>query len=148
MSTSDLFPYDNVVAGVLVLVVGFSLHWMGQTLSILDWGLATRLGLQEEGMPEEYKVYEHAIAVADACIGWVYGIAGVGLLLGASWGYKLAWFPGVILVYHAIGFWMWTGNQRRAGQRLSTSNPPFRIGWAVANVVTGLLAIALAWSAS
>jgi hypothetical protein len=141
-----VFPYDNIVAGCLVLVVGFVFHWLGQMLSVLDWRLATRLGLQEAGMPPEYRVYEHAIAVADAALGWLYGIAGVGLLLGASWGYKLAWFPGVVLVYHAISFWAWTGNQRKAGHALTSSS--FRVGWAAANLVTGLLAISVAWNAA
>jgi hypothetical protein len=141
-----VFPYDNIVAGVLVLVVGFAFHWVGQTLSVLDWDLATRLGLQEKEMRPEYRVYEHAIAVADAAIGWLYGVAGVGLLLGTPWGYKLAWFPGAILVYHAISFWMWTGNQRRAGQRLTGS--ALRVGWSAANIVTGVLAITVAWNAS
>jgi hypothetical protein len=139
------FPYDNVVAGVLVLVVGFAFHWMGQALSVLNWDLATRLGLQEKEMLPEYRVYEHAIAVADASIGWLYGVAGLGLLLGASWGYKLAWVPGVVLVYHAISFWMWTGNQRRAGHQLTSSS--LRVGWSAANVVTGLLAMIVAWNA-
>ena len=66
-----VFPYDNVIAGVLVLVVAFGLHWIGQGLSVVNWQLATRLGLQERGMPGEFKNYEHAIAVADVLIGWV-----------------------------------------------------------------------------
>jgi hypothetical protein len=140
------FPYDNVAAGVLVLVVGFGFHWIGQTLSVVNWDLATRLGLQEKGALPEYRVYEHAIAVADTSIAWLYGIAGVGLLLGASWGYKLAWFPGVVLVYHAIFFWVLTGNQRKAGHQLF--GPSLRIGWTTANMVTGLLTIVVAWNAS
>jgi hypothetical protein len=140
------FPYDNVVAGVLVLVVGFGFHWMGQALSVLNWDLAMRLGLQEKDIPPEYRVYEHAIAVADTSIGWLYCVAGVGLLLGSSWGFKLAWVPGVVFVYHAICFWMWTGNQHRAGHPVFSS--PFRVGWSAANMITGLLAIAVAWNAS
>jgi hypothetical protein len=140
----DLFPYSSLVAGILVLVVGFGFHWVGQALSLLSWELATRFGLQEKGMPAEYRVYEHAIAVADVSIGWLYGIAGVGLLLGAPWGYKLAWFPGVVLLYHAISFWTWTGNRQKAGYRITSS--PLRVGWTVANAVTGLLAVLVAWN--
>ncbi|NNG17122.1 MAG: hypothetical protein HKM89_11645 [Gemmatimonadales bacterium] len=142
----QVFPYDNVIAGVMVLVVAFGFHWMGQALSLLNWELATRLGLQEKEMLPEYRVYEHAIAVADVSIGWLYGVAGVGLLLGAPWGYKLAWFPGVVLLYHAISFWMWIGNQRKAGYRVTSSS--LRVGWTVANMVTGLLAIVVAWNAT
>ena len=145
---AHVFPYDNVVAGVLLLVVGFAFHFLGQGISVLNWELATRLGLQEEGMPDEYKVYEHAIAVADASVGWIYGVAGVGLLLDVSWGYRLAWFPGAILLYHAISFWVWTGNQRKAGRQLATSKTPLRVGWTIANLVTAALAIVLAWKAS
>lgn len=140
------FPYDNVVTGLLVLAVGFVFHWMGQTLSIINWDVATRLGLQEKGLLPEYRVYEHAIAVADASIGWSYGIVGVGLLLDAFWGYRLAWVPGVLLVYHAVSFWVWTGNQRKAGRQLTSSF--LRVGWFSANMVTGLLAIVVAWNAS
>ena len=71
-----------------------------------------------------------------------------GLLLDASWGYKLAWIPGVVLVYHAFSFLVWTANQRKAGVQLSTGNPAFRAIWATANLVTGLLAVALAWQMS
>ncbi len=140
------FPYDNIIAGLLILLVGFLLHWLGQGLSVINWELATRLGLQEKGMPSEYKVYEHAIAVADSAIGWIYGIAGVGLILGTTWGYKLAWIPGSILVYHAASFWVWTGNARRAGVELGTTKNPLRTVWTIANLTTGLLALFVAWN--
>jgi hypothetical protein len=140
------FPHDNVVAGALILLVGFVMHFGGQGLSLISWDLATRLGLQEPGMPAEYRVYEHAIAWADVLMGWVYGIAGVGLILGAPWGYRLAWIPGAVLTYHALSFWFWTGNARRAGVRLSTNETAFRVAWSVANLVTGLLAMFVAWN--
>ena len=94
---SAVFPYDNVVAGVLVLIVGFGFHWIGQLVSVLNWGLATRLGLQDEAAPSDYKVYEHGIAMADVAIGWIYGIAGVGahswLIHGhSSWLGFQGWF--------------------------------------------------------
>jgi hypothetical protein len=141
----QLFPYANVVAGVLILIVGFVFHWVGQLVSVLNWGLATRLTLQEDGLPPEYKVYEHAIAVADVALGWIYGVAGVGLILDARWGYMLAWLPGAILIYHSISYWFWTGNRRRAGHQLTSD--PMRIGWTMANLVTGVLALLVAWNA-
>ena len=143
---NPLFPGANIVAGTLVLAVGFVFHWIGQLISILDWNLATRIGLQEKGSLPEYKVYEHAIAVADVAIGWIYGIAGVGLILGASWGFKLAWFPGVVLIYHGISFWFWTRNQSRSGHKLTTGS--LRIIWSLANMVTGVLIILVAWTAT
>jgi hypothetical protein len=142
----QLFPGANVVAGVLVLAVGFIFHWIGQLISLLDWDLATRIGLQEKGILPEYKVYEHAIATADVAIGWIYGIAGVGLILGTPWGFKLAWFPGVVLIYHSVSFWFWTRNQRRSGHQLTADS--LRIGWSVANMITGVLAILVAWTGS
>jgi hypothetical protein len=141
---NQLFPGANIVAGTLVLVVGFVFHWIGQLISILDWNLATRIGLQEKGSLPEYKVYEHAIAVADVAIGWIYGIAGVGLILGASWGFKLAWFPGVVMIYHSISFWFWTGNQSRSGHKLTADS--LRIVWSLANMTTGVLTILVAWT--
>jgi hypothetical protein len=136
-----LFPYDNILTGALILIVGFLFHWIGQLISVLNWDLAMKLGLQEKEAPPEYKVYEHGIAIADVALGWVYGIAGLGLILGASWGFKLAWIPGVILIYHSISYWFWTGNQKRAGRQIES----YRIGWFLANFITGGLAVLIAW---
>lgn len=94
-------------------------------------------------MPPEYKVYEHGMAVADVSIGWIYGIAGVGLILGTQWGFKLAWVPGVVLVYHSISAWFWTRNQKRFGRQRMTE--PMRIAWCLANFIAGALALLVAW---
>jgi hypothetical protein len=141
----SMFPYDNVVAGILVLIVAFAFHWVGQLVSLVNWDLATRIGLQEKGLLPEHKVYEHAIAVADVVLGWLYGIAGAGLIASTSWGYKLAIFTGAILVYHGISVWFWEGNRRKAGHRLLSN--PMRVCWSLANIVTGMLAILVAWMA-
>lgn len=136
----------NIVAGVLILVIGFGIHWIAQLVSVVNWDFGVRVGFQETNMPPEYKVYEHAIAVADSLLGWIYGLAGVGILMDADWGYKLAWFPGVVFVYHGLSYWFWTRNRRRAGHPLTSDS--MRIGWFLANVTTGLLAIWLAWNVS
>ena len=142
----QIFPYANVVAGVLVLLIGLGLHFAGQLVSVVDWQLATRIGLQEAGMKPEHKDYEHAIAVADVLIGWTYGIAGVGLILDASWAYAWAWIPGAVLTYHALQFWAWTRNHRRSGNHYSTTKDPLRTVWAVANLATGILTLSVAGS--
>ena len=139
----QIFPYANMITGVLVLIVGFGFHWLGQLISVLNWEFAERVGLQEKNMPPEYKVYEHGTAVADGLIGWIYGIAGVGLILGVPWAYKLAWIPGVVLIYHGLYFWFYTRNQIRAGYQLLA--PPFRAIWFLANIATGALAVCVAW---
>ncbi len=136
----------NIIVGILTLIVGFGFHWIGQLVSVINWDFATRIGLQEKDAPPEYKVYEHAIAIADVALAWIYGLAGVGLLLDADWGYKLAWFPGVVMVYHGISFWFWVGNQRKDGHPYVSDS--LRIGWFLANCITGLLAILLAWTAN
>jgi hypothetical protein len=141
----QVFPYDNVVAGCLVLIVGFALHWVGQLVSVVNWRLAERLRLQDKDAPPEYKVYEHGIAVADVSIGWLYGVVGVGLLLGAQWAYTWAWVPGVVLVYHAISFWAWTANQIRSGHVLYSA--AFRLVWIAVNLIAGLMTVIVAWSA-
>jgi hypothetical protein len=142
----QIFPYANVVAGVAILIVGFIFHWLGQLVCLVNWEYATQLGLAEVGLLPEYKVYEHAIAVADVALGWLYGLAGLGLILDTEWGYKLAWFPGVVMVYHSISFWFWTANRRRAGHQLTSD--ALRVGWTLANFGAGALAILVAWSAS
>jgi hypothetical protein len=141
---TQIFPYANVITGVLVLIVGFGFHWIGQVFSLLNWERATRIGLQEKSLLPEYKVYEQAIAVADATIGWIYGIAGLGLILNAEWGYRLAWIPGSILIYHGISAWVWEGNRRASGHR--TWSNSMRVAWCSANLITGAMAILVAWS--
>ena len=74
---SDFTTLDGLVLGLyflLVLVIGFGFHFVGQLISLLDWDLAMRLGLQEADAPPEFQIYERATAVADVAIGWVYGV--------------------------------------------------------------------------
>jgi len=133
---------------MLVLVVGFGFHWVGQLISLVDRDLAIRIGIWEVGMPPEYAVYENAIAVADVAIGWIYGVVGIGLILGTPWGSTLAWIPGVVLIYHGISFWFWTANQKRAGHHLAFTKMPARMGWFLANFITGALAVLVAFAAT
>ena len=133
------FPHANIVAGVLLFLVGFVFHWIGQLISVLNWDLATRWGLQEKAMLPEYRVYEHAVAVADVALAWFYGVVAVGLVADAAWAYRLAWFPGAILVYHAICAWMWERNRRKAGHGLWSET--MCVGWCAANLLAGAAAL-------
>jgi len=135
----EIFPFANIVVGILVFFVGFLFHWLGQLISVINWELATKIGIQEEKMLPEYKVYEHAIAVADVLIGWTYGIVAVGLILNASWSYTFAWIPGIVLVYHSLFFWVMIGNQNKSGH--PTTSNTFRIIWFLLNFITGILTI-------
>lgn len=142
----QIFPYANVVAGLLVLVIGFGAHFVGQLISVVDWDLATRLGLQEASLRPEYRHYEHAIAMSDVLVGWTYGIAAVGLIIDAPFGYLWAWLPGAILTYHSIGFLFWTGHHKASGDDYATTRAPLRHAWAASNLATGLLTLAVAAS--
>jgi len=139
----EIVPYSNVIVGLLIFVVGFIFHWVGQLISVVNWDYAKRIGLQEKNAPPEFKVYEHAIAVADVLIGWIYGVVAMGLFLDISWSYKLAWIPGVIMVYHSLSFWFWIGNQNKSGH-LTTTNK-FRVFWFLLNFITGILSMLIAW---
>ena len=139
-----VFPYSNVVAGILILIVGFGFHFLGQLISVLNWDAAQRLGLQERAAPPDYYPYEHGMAMADVLIGWTYPIAAVGLLANAGWAYDLAWIPGSILLYHSLNSWFWEADRRAAGHGLQSDL--FRVLWCGGNLVTGLLAITVAWS--
>ena len=141
--TTQLFPYANIVVGILIFIIGFMFHWVGQIISLVNWDFAARIGIAEKNMIPEFKVYERGIAAADAMIGWIYGIAAVGLILNVQWAYRLVWFPGVILVYHGLSFWFWVGNQNRAGYPINSKR--LRIGWSLTNLITGTLAILIAW---
>jgi len=140
---NQIFPYANIIVGILIFIVGFIFHWIGQLISVINWNYATKIGLQEKKMLPEYKVYEHAIAAADVMIGWIYGIVAVGLILNISWAYKLAWFPGIILIYHGISFWFWIGNQNKSGHKTTTN--AFRVFWFMLNSITGILCILIIW---
>ena len=118
-------------------------HWITQLVSAVNWDYATKIGFQEKTMPKEFKVYEHAIAVADTMIWWIYGIAAVGLILDFSWAYNLAWIPGVVLMYHGLSVWFWMGNRIKSELQLSSNR--FRIDWFLLNFVTGIAAILIAW---
>lgn len=141
---TPLFPYSNIIVGTMILIVGFGFHWVGQLISIMNWELAERFGLQEKNLTPQYKVYEHAMAAADSVTAWVYGVAAVGLIMNADWGYELAWIPGAILIYHAISAWVWEKNRRKMGHKLWSET--MRIGWCSFNAITGILAIAVAWT--
>jgi len=140
---NEIFPYANILVGILIFIVGFILHWIGQLISVINWNYATNIGLQEKTMLPEFKVYEHAIAVADVMIGWIYGIAAIGLILNISWAYKLAWIPGIILIYHSISYWFWKENQNKTGQKITANS--FRIMWFLLNFITGILCILIIW---
>jgi hypothetical protein len=133
-----------IIAGILLLVVGFGFHWIGQLISVLNWPLAERLGLQEASAPREYRVYEHGVAMADVALGWLYGVAGFGLLIGAAWAPKLAFLPGSILLYHSLSFWFWSRNQRRDGHPLMGAGT--RVVWTLANALTAALTLWVAWN--
>ena len=139
----QIFPFDYIVVGILIFIVGFIFHFIGQLISIVNWDYAKKIGLQEEEMLPEYKVYEHAIAVADVLIGWIYGIAAIGLILNLSWAYQLIWFPGVIFIYHSLSYWFWIGNQNKSGNK--TTSQGFWIIWFLLNFITGGLCILIAW---
>jgi hypothetical protein len=140
---TEIIPYANIIVGILLFIVGFIFHWIFQLISTLNWNLATKIGVQEKGMLPEYKVYEHAIATTDSMLGWIYGIAAVGLILNTSWAYKLAWIPAVILVYHGLSCWFWMGNQNKTGHQLTTNT--FRFLWFLLNFGTGVLCIIIIW---
>jgi hypothetical protein len=51
---NDIIRYANIIVGILIFLVGFIFHWIGQLISILDWNYATKLGLQEKKMLPKY----------------------------------------------------------------------------------------------
>ena len=135
----QIFPFSNIIVGILIFIVGFIFHWVGQIVSIINWDFSIKIGIHEKDMPPEYKVYEYAMAVADVIIGWIYCFASIGITYNFSWGSTLAWFPGVLLTYHSIGYWFWIGNQNKVGK--STTSNRFRILWFLLNFITGILCI-------
>jgi len=139
----ELFPYSNILAGVLVLIVGFGIHWLNQLSLFLNWELMPRhgFGINLADSPEGY---DRLIAISDMVIGWLYGIIGIGLFMGTEWGLTLAWLPGIILTLEGISYWIVTGKKHPRGKKY----PYFtRIEWSALNLITGLYIIAVAWNA-
>ena len=136
----------NLLTATLILIVAFGFHWVGQSFSLLDWATAAKIGLQEEKLPADMKIYEYGIAVGDACLGWTYGIAAVGIFLHRPWGFRMAWFPGAILLYHTICFMAWTRGRMDAGYYFAIDHPGARYSWFIANLVTAILSIYTAWT--
>ena len=138
----QIFVFDNVVIGIMILILGFLFHWLGQLISILNWEYAQKIGLQEKKNLPEYDTYEHAIAVADVLIGWIYPIVAIGLILNMEWVYTLVLIPGVVFTYHSLFFWVMKGNQNKSGHQISSQG--FRITWFLLNFITGILSIIIA----
>lgn len=143
--SEQLFPFANIITGILVLIIGFGLHWVGQVISWINWDLSEKLGIAPKGIKPEQMDYERGIAAGDSLIAWIYGIAAIGVIMNINWAYKLLWFPGVVLIYHALTFWFWTRNQIKSGRPMYSTT--FAVVWCSANAVTGALAILLAWGA-
>ena len=142
----QVFPYANIVAGILVLIIGFGLHWIGQLIAVLNRDLAVRLGIWEKQVIPEYEHFELGIAMADVLLGWIYGIAAIGLILEIDWIAKLAWFPAVVMIYHGLSAWFWTANQKKAGRKLLLTENPLRIIWCLSNFISGVLIILNIWN--
>jgi len=139
----ELFPYSNILAGTLVLIVGFGIHWLSQLSMFLHWELMPRHGFGIN-ISDKPKGYDRFIAISDITIGWLYGIIGVGLLMGTSWGYFLAWIPGIILTLEGIGYWMMTNKKHTPIVKDTYFS---RIEWSALNLFTGLFVILVAWNA-
>ncbi|MGC9517918.1 MAG: hypothetical protein ACP5C3_09520 [Methanomicrobiales archaeon] len=140
----DLFNFASILAGFLILIIGFGLHFIGQLISVLNWDLAVRMGMAEKGILREYLTYENAMALTDVAIGWIYLPIGIGLILGLGWSYNLAFIPGVIFIYHSISFFFWTGNQEREGNVYYTQTK--RVSWFLLNFISGIIILIVALS--
>ena len=51
-----------------------------------------------------------------------------------------------MLVYHSFSYWFWTQNRNKDGNKLESN--VMRIGWTLANFLTGLLTMLLSWKAT
>jgi len=140
---NELFPYSNILAASLLLIVGFGIHWLNQLSLFLHWELMPRHGFGIN-LSSSQKGYDRLIAISDITIGWLYGIIGVGLFMGTEWGYALAWIPGIILTIEGISYWIMTGKKQM--QPLAESYFT-RVEWSSLNLVTGMFIMVVAWNA-
>jgi hypothetical protein len=45
---NHLFQYASIITGILVFIMGFDFHWIGQSISIMNRNLAMRIGIREK----------------------------------------------------------------------------------------------------
>ncbi|MFX1275427.1 MAG: hypothetical protein ACFFBP_13985 [Promethearchaeota archaeon] len=138
-----LFPFANLIVGILLFIVGVIFHWIGQLVSVINWEFARKIGIREKETLPEFEVYERGMAIAEALIGWIYGIAAIILIYNITGAFFLAWFPGSILIYHSLSYWFWIGYQNKTGN--PTASQKYRITWSLLNFITGILCILIAW---
>ena len=139
----SLFPFAHIIAGIIILIVGFGFHFLGQLMGFLYWEPELKHSFIIN-MPIKAKGYAHIVAISDVAIGWSYAIIGMGMYIGKSWSYTLAWIPGIILFLEGISFWTWRNQNNRPAQDLSLTE---RIEWSGLNIVSGLFILLVAWSA-
>ena len=56
--SEQLFTYANIAAGIVILIVGFIFHFIGQMISLINKLLAIKIGIWERNMIPEFEVYE------------------------------------------------------------------------------------------
>lgn len=139
----SLFPFAHIIGGVLILIVGFGFHFLGQLMGFLHWEPELKHSFIIN-MPIKSTGYEHLVAVSDIAIGWSYAIIGMGLYLGRPWGYTLAWIPGIILLLEGSSFLTWCCLKKVQKPDLSLLE---RVEWGSLNIVSGLFIILIAWAA-
>lgn len=89
----------TVALGISALLVG-ALVVIGQAISVADFQLAQRLGLQERdgGAEALHHRLELAVARWDLLVFWTLPLAGVAMLSDASWWPWLALIAGAVCV--------------------------------------------------
>ncbi len=136
---SQLFPYANTVVGALIL--GFGFRWIAQVGSLLNWGFAERIGLQDKRASPEDQLRMRNIAVLEATTDWTFGVAGIRLILGASWGPLLVWIPGVVLIFRGVRLWAWHPSRHGSGSEFVGAGK--RAIWCLGRLLVGSVAVAI-----
>jgi len=96
----------QVAAGVASIVIGL-VGFGGQLISVLDWPLAQRLGLQESQDHTDtlFRRLERNTAIWDLCSWWTLPVAGALMVTGHPWWPVVALLAGGVYMDTAGREW-------------------------------------------
>ena len=130
-----------------ILCVGMSVLYIGQLISVVNFPLAQRLGLQEsaEDVDAIFSQLELGTARWDLFVLWLLPVAGVLMLIGhPAWPFAALLGGGLHIDTGGREAFKWLG-LRDAGIRLgSVSQRRLYVGTLISFILVGGLAIAIA----
>lgn len=132
----QLFPGSDTLAGSLMLLL--ALRWIARVCSLVGYHLSAALGIPRGTRSSRRRPVTREDEAIQITVGWIYAIAGSGLILGAAWAPVPACIAGFLLILQGARSWPFLG---KSFISLAT------VLWSLFNLATGLLVLVIASSA-